>query len=59
VEYLFFFIPPLVRSGDIVANKTLTFLVRTGCCIATYLVHLLCLQCFDAVGWVSGRASGL
>jgi len=22
-------------------------------------VNLLCLQCFDAVGWVAGRASGL
>ena len=21
--------------------------------------HIMCLQCFDAVGWVSGRASGL
>jgi len=27
-----------------------------------YLMHLTeqqCLQCFDAVGWVAGRASGL
>ena len=23
------------------------------------LVYLSCLQCFDAVGWVAGRASGL
>jgi len=22
-------------------------------------VHLVSLQCFDAVGWVAGRASGL
>jgi len=26
--------------------------------LLTYL-HLACLQCFDAVGWVAGRASGL
>ena len=26
-------------------------------CIVTRIV--LCLQCFDAVGWASGRASGL
>jgi len=25
----------------------------------TYSTLLLCLQCFDAVGWVAGRASGL
>ena len=24
-----------------------------------FLVLLFCLQCFDAVGWVAGRASGL
>jgi len=24
-----------------------------------YCCALLCLQCFDAVGWVAGRASGL
>jgi len=23
------------------------------------LNHALCLQCFDTVGWVAGRASGL
>ena len=25
----------------------------------TWLLHLIGLQCFDAVGWVAGRASGL
>jgi len=24
-----------------------------------YFVHVSCLQCFDAVGWAAGRASGL
>jgi len=24
-----------------------------------YVATLTCLQCFDAVGWVAGRASGL
>jgi len=22
-------------------------------------MHVVCLQCFDTVGWVAGRASGL
>jgi len=29
------------------------------CSFFTYLSELLCLQCFDAVGWVAGRATGL
>ena len=28
------------------------------CCIFVLLYHS-CLQCFDAVGWLAGRASGL
>ena len=29
-------------------------------CLASFLfVLLLCLQCFDAVGWAAGRAPGL
>ena len=27
--------------------------------IKSYNMHLMCLQCFDAVGWVAGKASGL
>ena len=27
--------------------------------ISVFTSQLLCLQCFDAVGWVAGRASGL
>jgi len=27
--------------------------------IITFLILSICLQCFDAVGWVAGRASGL
>jgi len=27
--------------------------------IITVVLNILCLQCFDAVGWVAGRASGL
>ena len=26
---------------------------------AHFLVIIVCLQCFDAVGWAAGRASGL
>ena len=29
------------------------------CCYVAMPSVLLCLQCFDAVGWVAGRASGL
>jgi len=28
-------------------------------CFALTVYQLLCLQCFDAVGWAAGRASGL
>jgi len=27
--------------------------------LACFLTYLLCLHCFDAVGWAAGRASGL
>jgi len=27
--------------------------------IVSFILHNLCLQCFDAVGWAAGRASGL
>jgi len=27
--------------------------------ISLWVIHLKCLQCFDTVGWASGRASGL
>jgi len=27
--------------------------------ITTMIEDILCLQCFDAVGWVAGRAPGL
>ena len=35
---------------------------RITCCQAVFTVTLInskCLQCFDAVGWAAGRASGL
>ena len=31
---------------------------RTCVCVCVH-ISLHCLQCFDAVGWVAGRASGL
>jgi len=30
-----------------------------GLIVKVIYVFYLCLQCFDAVGWVAGRASGL
>jgi len=35
-------------------RKSLQLVYRVFCCH-----YVLCLQCFDAVGWVAGRASGL
>jgi len=29
------------------------------CIILMLSIFLFCLQCFDAVGWAAGRASGL
>jgi len=42
---------------DAVAVQVILF----ECCglFCQWLVCLVCLQCFDAVGWVAGRASGL
>ena len=34
-------------------------LYNSCCCIYFYCLLSLCLQCFDAVGWASERASGL
>jgi len=31
----------------------------TSYCLLCVTCHILCLQCFDAVGWAAGRASGL
>ena len=36
------------------ADAFLIYLVYLTC-----IIKALCLQCFDAVGWVAGRASGL
>ena len=42
-------------------SALLTYLVVVGTCGENYdyLKRNLCLQCFDAVGWAAGRASGL
>jgi len=49
---------PLV---DAPAAHGISWLVGHFCHFLIYyhVVPLLCLQCFDAVGWVAGRASGL
>ena len=28
-------------------------------CVSAFVPSVLCLQCFDAVGWAAGQASGL
>jgi len=37
----------------------LTFDLDFCMCILYMYAYIVCLQCFDAVGWVAGRASGL
>ena len=41
-------VPPTLLTG--MAQFTFTFISA---------LFLFCLQCFDAVGWAAGRASGL
>jgi len=41
--------------SEIVDHIRMTCLKITNCCTSTFQ----CLQCFDTVGWVAGRASGL
>ena len=43
----------------LIAVLQLEMHVHLICAIKFYLLTYLCLQCFDAVGWVAGRASGL
>ena len=48
---------------DAYADSMLTLEFLAFSSVAYFLVHCrvtcLCLQCFDAVGWAAGRASGL
>ena len=58
VRFILFSMPPYAVSKGMWAvklctNKILQFLAGGA------LPLLFCLQCFDTVGWVSGRASGL
>jgi len=54
------------QSGESVESVVITSVemrsqLRFGFC--AYVCHMLviicCLQCYDAVGWAAGRASGL
>ena len=40
------------KNGSTIAVSLLDIIVKTA-------FHVSCLQCFDAVGWAAGRASGL
>ena len=40
-------------------NRIMSFDKLAGMYLAVILLLLCCLQCFDAVRWVAGRASGL
>ena len=35
------------------------FIIRSKAVIVLLVCTAICLQCFDAVGWAAGRASGL
>ena len=54
--------PCCIRNcADLLSSTTCTCSTncRTGLKFDYDLVWILCLQCFDAVGWVAGRASGV
>ena len=52
---------PNIQNNEEGVSLSCKFYVDFGNVIVYYLVMLLViwLQCFDTVGWVSGRASGL
>ena len=47
------------RLAHSCATLSTTLSIMNYTYIMFTLLHFLCLQCFDAVGWVAGRASGL
>ena len=51
------FLAELCRSAVAVRKPTLLMNGRSRCDLVQTVT--LCLQCFDAVGWAAGRASGL
>ena len=52
--------PPLVILSFMSAGWMSYKATIPGCIFCVYvIVHVLCLQCFDAVCWVAGRPSGL
>ena len=46
------------RKWKLFGNETQACFVIVQCSLDLY-AFVLCLQCFDAVGWTTGRASGL
>ena len=61
VRVLMLVIPAYSDVTDIEFNLAALALSCCNCDVFCYLNMVLCntLQCFDAVGWASGRASGL
>ena len=43
----------------IIPAKARDYVLPALVCLSVCLFVCLCLQCFDAVGWAAGRASGL
>ena len=54
---------PLNRKSNVVSFGTTRYYEIQHLAVAKFYSIIsfdyLCLQCFDAVGWVAGRASGL
>ena len=49
---------PLFRLRDVQFFQTAVTHTHTTVCVCVCVTNLV-LQCFDAVGWAAGRASGL
>ena len=49
----------ICRSVIITVLIIITFIAATITVVNGHFMHEPCLQCFDAVSWASGRASGL
>jgi len=51
--------PPPLLPSVLPSTRFLALVVEPGGIISEVIISRMCLQCFDAVGWAAGRASGL
>jgi len=59
VNIVFIHVVPWTHSSGDNRRTAYFALLSVGIFIDNEIFKALCLQCFDAVGWVAGRASGL